>query len=103
MLLNPELARLAALTAAADGRSKQRTTTRDVDYIARSFASEWAQRYSVFDANERLKQCIFETAMQFGLGADWMNSDADVALPMATEYVIDSYLDVAPANYSPHP
>ncbi|KAJ7279421.1 hypothetical protein C8J57DRAFT_1059066 [Mycena rebaudengoi] len=93
MLLNPELARLAALTAAADGRTKQRTTTRDVDYIARSFASEWAQRYSVFDANERLKQCIFETAMQFGLGADWMNSDADVALPMATDPTTRSSYD----------
>ncbi|KAJ6632218.1 hypothetical protein B0H10DRAFT_8284 [Mycena sp. CBHHK59/15] len=85
MLLNTELARLAEATAAADGRAKQRTTTRDVDYIARSFASEWAQRYSVFDANDRLKQCIFETALQFGLGADWMNSDPDVALPMATD------------------
>ncbi|KAJ7780976.1 hypothetical protein B0H16DRAFT_1710231 [Mycena metata] len=85
MLLNAGLAQLAATTAATDGRAKQRSTTRDIDYIARSFSSEWAQRYGVFDANERLKQCIFETAMQFGLGADWMNSDADVALPMATD------------------
>jgi hypothetical protein len=87
MLLNEELAQLAAATAAADGRAKQRSTTRDIDYIARSFSSEWAQRYGVYDANDRLKQCIFETALQFGLGADWMNSDADVALPMATECV----------------
>jgi hypothetical protein len=86
MLLNAELARLAAATAATDARAKQRSTTRDIDYIARSFSSEWAQRYGVVDANDRLKQCIFETALQFGLGADWMNSDADVALPMATEY-----------------
>ncbi|KAJ7044608.1 hypothetical protein C8F04DRAFT_591773 [Mycena alexandri] len=85
MLLNAGLAQLAAATAATDGRAKQRSTTRDIDYIARSFSSEWAQRYGVYDANERLKQCIFETAMQFGLGADWMNSDADVALPMATD------------------
>ncbi|KAJ7769036.1 hypothetical protein B0H14DRAFT_2402574, partial [Mycena olivaceomarginata] len=85
MLLNAELARLAAATAATDARAKQRSTTRDIDYIARSFSSEWAQRYGVVDANDRLKQCIFETALQFGLGADWMNSDADVALPMATD------------------
>ncbi|KAJ6517140.1 hypothetical protein DFH09DRAFT_1099095 [Mycena vulgaris] len=85
MLLNADLAQLAAETAAIDGRAKQRTTTRDIDYIARSFSSEWAQRYGVYDANDRLKQCVFETAMQFGLGADWMNSDADVALPMATD------------------
>ncbi|KAJ6455287.1 hypothetical protein C8R47DRAFT_211653 [Mycena vitilis] len=85
MLLNRELAQLAADTAATDGRATQRTTTRDIDYIARSFASEWAQRYGVYDANDRLKQCIYETALQFGLGADWMNSDADVALPMATD------------------
>ncbi|KAJ7214247.1 hypothetical protein B0H12DRAFT_1242186 [Mycena haematopus] len=85
MLLNADLARLAAATAATDGRAKQRTTTRDIDYIARSFSSEWAQRYGVVDANDRLKQCIFDTAVQCGLGADWMNSDADVALPMATD------------------
>ncbi|KAF7358522.1 hypothetical protein MVEN_00903100 [Mycena venus] len=85
MLLNPELAKLAATTAATDGRANQRSTTRDIDYIARSFSSEWAQRYGVYDANDRLKQCIFETALQFGLGGDWMNSDADVALPMATD------------------
>ncbi|KAJ7457455.1 hypothetical protein FB451DRAFT_594592 [Mycena latifolia] len=85
MLLNADLARLADETAATDGRAKQRTTTRDIDYIARSFSSEWAQRYGVYDANERLKQCTFETALQFGLGADWMNSDADVALPMAAD------------------
>ncbi|KAJ7440288.1 hypothetical protein B0H11DRAFT_1883191 [Mycena galericulata] len=85
MLLNTELAQLAAVTAATDGRAKQRTTTRDIDYIARSFTSEWAQRYGIYDANDRLRQCTHETALQFGLGADWMNSDADVALPMATD------------------
>ncbi|KAJ7782122.1 hypothetical protein B0H14DRAFT_3585491 [Mycena olivaceomarginata] len=52
---------------------EQRTTTRDIDYIARSFSSEWAQR------------AFLKPLLQFGLGADWMNSDADVALPMATD------------------
>ncbi|KAF7341920.1 hypothetical protein MSAN_02047900 [Mycena sanguinolenta] len=93
MLLNAELAQLAAVTAATDGRAKQRTTTRDIDYIARSFSSEWAQRYGMFDANDRLKHCILETALQFGLGADWMNSDADVALPMATDPVTGAVYD----------
>ncbi|KAJ7110766.1 hypothetical protein C8R43DRAFT_904191, partial [Mycena crocata] len=93
MLLNKDLAALAAHTAATDGRVQQRTTTRDIDYIARSFSSEWAQRYGVYDANERLKQCCFDTALQFGLGADWMNSDADVALPMATDPKTGSVYD----------
>ncbi|KAJ7187741.1 hypothetical protein C8R46DRAFT_1052433 [Mycena filopes] len=72
MLLNPALAHLPT----------PRTTTRDIDYIARAFSAEWAS--SVPDANDRLRQCIFETAAHFGLGTDWMNSDADVALPMAS-------------------
>jgi hypothetical protein len=62
----------------------RRTTTRDVDYINRSFAYEW-HNAGVPDATERLKECIKATARQFGLGLDWMNSDADVALPMASE------------------
>ncbi|KAF7416382.1 hypothetical protein PC9H_002647 [Pleurotus ostreatus] len=61
----------------------KRTATRDVDYINRSFAAEW-KSVGVVDATERLKKCIRATARQFGLGADWMNSDADIALPMAT-------------------
>lgn len=62
----------------------RRTTTRDVDYINRSFAYEW-HNFGVSDAVERLKDCIKATAKKFQLGLDWMNSDADVALPMANE------------------
>lgn len=62
-----------------------RTATRDVDYINRSFAAEWHASNGISDATERLKKCIRATARRFNLGADWMNSDADVALPMATE------------------
>jgi len=62
----------------------RRTTTRDVDYIRRSFATEW-QAIGVTDAIERLQSCIQSTAQHFRLGADWMNSDADIALPMANE------------------
>jgi hypothetical protein len=62
----------------------RRTTTRDVDYILRSFTAEW-QRIGIMDATERLQSCIQSTARHFRLGADWMNSDADVALPMANE------------------
>ena len=62
----------------------KRTATRDVDYINRSFAAEW-KSVGVVDATERLKKCIRATARRFGLGADWMNSDADIALPMATK------------------
>nr|GAT52538.1 predicted protein [Mycena chlorophos] len=84
-VLDSELAKLAAHTAATDRFSRhQRTTTRDVDIMLRAFVAEWAA-YGVLDAGQRLKRCILETAQQFRLGADWMNSDADVALPMATD------------------
>ncbi|EIM84724.1 uncharacterized protein STEHIDRAFT_148077 [Stereum hirsutum FP-91666 SS1] len=39
--------------------------------------------HRVPDAEARLLRCIEETARKFGLGKDWMNSHADVALPMA--------------------
>ncbi|KAJ7048883.1 hypothetical protein C8F01DRAFT_1094245 [Mycena amicta] len=91
MLLNAELSQLAAATD-AHSRQRQRSTTRDIDYILRSFVSEWAC-YGVHDAAYRLRQCILETARQFGLGADWMNSDADVALPMATDPVTGTLYD----------
>lgn len=39
------------------------------------------------DAEERLRRCVGRTAEVFGLGEDWMNCDADVALPLAYECV----------------
>ncbi|KAJ3507414.1 hypothetical protein NLJ89_g6321 [Agrocybe chaxingu] len=59
-----------------------RTKTRDVDYIHRSFVKEM-QGLGVMDAEARIRECIRGTARRFGLGLDWMNSDADIALPMA--------------------
>ena len=98
MLLHPGLYNLAVqqhhtLAAIAAPNSPysilpQRTTTRDVDYILRSFVAEW-QQLGIMDAKERLQSCIQSTARQFHLGADWMNSDADIALPMAKESVFD--------------
>ncbi|KAH9933702.1 hypothetical protein B0H21DRAFT_813584 [Amylocystis lapponica] len=61
-------------------RLASRQSTRDVDYNLRSFKGEWASR-GVYDAGERLQACISATAIAFGLGADWMNACADVALP----------------------
>lgn len=61
-----------------------RRDTRDVDYCHRSFVSEWAKR-GFHDAGDRLIRCIEATAQSFGLGRDWMNAHADVALPMAVE------------------
>lgn len=106
MLLHPQLFKLAQeLPAVADGTntggpglgpgppgtnlvlpSGRRTSTRDVDIVRRSFVGEWA-KMGVRDAGERLQNCVMLTARQFGLGLDWMNSDADVALPMANECV----------------
>ena len=61
-----------------------RSDTRDVDYLHRSFESEWLAR-GVSDAGPRLITCIKATARAFRLGTDWMNACADVALPMARE------------------
>lgn len=61
-----------------------REGTRDVDFLRRSFEAEWIAR-GVTDAGARLTTCIKATARKYHLGADWMNSAADVALPMAFE------------------
>lgn len=86
MLLHPglhELSQQQSYSMPGDNRPR-RKTTRDVDYIHRSFASEYRD-LGFPDATERLQRCIRATARHFRLGADWMNSDADVALPMAVE------------------
>jgi hypothetical protein len=93
MLLHPTLYnlaqqqhQLAPLSSSSSPHNSlpRRTATRDVDYLHRSFIKEWAA-LGVPDAGERLKDCIRKTARKFGLGEDWMNSDADIALPMAME------------------
>jgi len=62
--------------------STTRRTTRDIDFIKRSFVVEM-RKSGVHDAEARLQSCTNATAMQFGLGTDWFNAEADVALPMA--------------------
>ncbi|KAF7986848.1 hypothetical protein HWV62_12564 [Athelia sp. TMB] len=71
MILHPTLA-----------SSTTRRSTRDVDFIKRSFVSEM-KNAGVPDAEARLQACIDSTAAYFRLGTDWMNAHADVALPMA--------------------
>ena len=65
-----------------------RESTYDVDYIHRSFASEY-RALGFPDAEQRLRTCIAKTARKFGLSTDWMNDHADVALPWATECVMN--------------
>lgn len=84
MLLHPGLHNLAKEQARMTPDMPIRKTTRDVDYIHRAFVNEW-MAYGEHDAEHKLQKCIRETAIKFGLGADWMNSAADVALPMAME------------------
>lgn len=60
-----------------------RPTTRDVDVCLRGFDQEWEGK--VKGAEQILRACIRQTATVFHLGADWMNSDPDVALPWAFE------------------
>ncbi|KAG5641042.1 hypothetical protein DXG03_006307 [Asterophora parasitica] len=91
MLLHPSLAQLANdqhyLAASSPANSPhnvlpRRTSTRDVDYIRRMFVAD-CKDMGINNVTERIKHCIWLTAQHFELGADWMNSDADVALPMS--------------------
>jgi hypothetical protein len=63
-----------------------RESTREIDYIHRSFVSEY-RALGFPDAEQRLRSCIADTARKFNIGADWMNDHADVALPWALECV----------------
>jgi hypothetical protein len=65
-----------------------RESTHDVDYIHRSFVSEY-DALGFPDAEQRLRTCIAGTARKFSLGTDWMNDHADVALPWALECVMN--------------
>lgn len=84
MLLHNGLHALSVQQHLMSPQLPRRTTTRDVDYIHRSFVGEMAS-LGVPDAAARLSECIKGTARTFGLGLDWMNSDADIALPYAFE------------------
>lgn len=84
MLLHPGLYALSMQQQSASPSMAARTKTRDVDYMHRGFIAEYGQN-RIPDAAERLRECIQATARRFNLGADWMNSDADIALPMAHE------------------
>lgn len=84
MLLHPGLYNLAEQQARITPEMPIRRTTRDVDYIHRAFVDE-CMAYGEPDAPGKLLTCIRETAVAFGLGEDWMNSAADVALPITTE------------------
>lgn len=87
MLLNPRLQGLAG-ELEREGHDR-RKTTRDVDVVLRNFNAEYFSSNRQV-ATETLRQAIHDTARQFGLGADWMNCDADVALPMALQCELPS-------------
>jgi hypothetical protein len=84
MLLHEGLYKLSLQQHQMSPNLPRRTTTRDVDYIHRSFVAEMAAS-GMADAAARLAECVKGTARKFGLGLDWMNSDADIALPYAFE------------------
>lgn len=84
MLLHEGLCKLSLQQQQMSPTLPRRTTTRDVDYIHRSFVTEMASM-GVPDAASRLGECVRGSAKRFGLGLDWMNSDADIALPYAYE------------------
>ena len=66
---------------------RHRESTQDVNYIHRSFVSEY-RALGFPDAEQRLQISIVETARKFGLGADWMNDRVDAELPWALECVM---------------
>jgi hypothetical protein len=82
MLLHPGLYELSQQQHRFLPDLPHRTTTRDVDYIHRSYIPEM-EYVGVSNASGKLTQCIKATARHFNLGADWMDSHADTALPMA--------------------
>ena len=84
MLLHPGLYSLSQQQKQMIPSLPRRTTTRDVNYIHRSFVAELASR-GIPDAAVKLQECIKCTARYFKFGADWMNSRADITLPMAHE------------------
>ncbi|KAI0067474.1 hypothetical protein BV25DRAFT_1762457, partial [Artomyces pyxidatus] len=73
-----------------------RQSTQDVDYIHRAFVAQ----YRSPDAETRLRSCIASTAAVHGLGADWMNDHADVALPWATNPMGQRYDPITHATLS---
>ncbi|KAL0061338.1 hypothetical protein AAF712_011855 [Marasmius tenuissimus] len=105
MLLHPGLYNLAMRKAAYHSKRGEnvpmRKTTRDVDYIRRSFIAEYAGQHKIMDADIRMQKCIRTTALRFGLGADWMNADADVALPMSTSSSGTPYDPIYHASLQP--
>ncbi|KAJ3473975.1 hypothetical protein NLI96_g12718 [Meripilus lineatus] len=64
-----------------------RQTTRDVNVCLREFNKEWSFK-GVENAENKLRWCIYQTARQRRLGADWMNSGSDAAIPWVIKYVI---------------
>ncbi|KAJ7600902.1 hypothetical protein C8J56DRAFT_768157 [Mycena floridula] len=99
ILLHPDLHKLQTVSHNGD-RIQRRTKTRDVDYIHRSFVAEYASRFP--DAGERLQRCIRTTAANFRLGADWMNSDPDPALPMVPDATGKPYDPIYHASIQPN-
>jgi len=84
----------------------RRVSTLDVAFCLRAFTAEW-HKEDVYDAEARMNSCIKATAAKFGLGVDWMNSHADVALPLSRDkfgHLYDPiYRDaVEPSNVAPN-
>ncbi|KAI0049094.1 hypothetical protein FA95DRAFT_947710 [Auriscalpium vulgare] len=76
-----------------------RYKTQDIDYIHRAFVAHY-HKLGDYGAEQRLRACIAGTAHQLGLGADWMNDHADVALPMATDTYGRKYDPISAATLS---
>ncbi|TFK38589.1 hypothetical protein BDQ12DRAFT_117435 [Crucibulum laeve] len=101
MLLHEGLYQLSQQQHQLSPTMPRRTTTRDVDYIHRAFAKQLTG-WGMHDAGDRMKACVQATARRFGLGADWMNADADVALPMANDPSGNRYDPIYDASTKPN-
>ncbi|KAF9016604.1 hypothetical protein BDZ89DRAFT_1022654 [Hymenopellis radicata] len=78
----------------------QRVSTMDIDYLYRGVLQEYGQQVA-----QELLHCIYKTSLNFpGLSADWMNSEADIALPTTQSPPYDPvyHASIQPNNISLH-
>ncbi|TRM62024.1 hypothetical protein BD626DRAFT_458997 [Schizophyllum amplum] len=93
ILLHPEVA--------LEEQTPRRASTRDVNYLGTTFASEWRGR-GVPDAERFLHWAAHEAAARVGVGSDWLNASADTMCPQYTDIEGHLHDPVHEAAMQPH-
>ncbi|KAF9556137.1 hypothetical protein CPC08DRAFT_641949 [Agrocybe pediades] len=109
MLLHPHLYGLSLNQPLTNLTLPRRTTTRDVDVLLRAFVAAVKLREAVKKtAGWYFPASTSGTVATPALGADWMNADADVALPFGVDPATNQPFDplhvssLTPQNISLH-